>query len=127
MLGATSLAAGASIDTPFQVPVPSLGPPSLDATEVRVAWELRANLDVPGFDPSLALPVRVLQPISLLRAGVIDVAQFALFDEAGVGTDGLAGLLRLDPVPLCVGAPFRGTLTMTQRHRPARPNQRLAR
>lgn len=114
VLGATRLAAGASIDTPFQVPVPSLGPPSFDGTELNVTWELRANLDVPGFDPSIALPVRVLQPVALLRAGVIDVAQFALYDEAEVGAEGLAGSLRLEPMPLCCGAPFRGILTMTQ-------------
>lgn len=60
------------------------------------------------------LPVRVLQPVALLRAGVIDVAQFALYDEAEVGADGLAGSLRLEPMPLCAGAPFRGILTMTQ-------------
>jgi len=114
VLGATRLADGASLDTPFQVPVPSLGPPSFDGTELNVTWELRANLDVPGFDPTIVLPVRVLQPVALLRAGVIDVAQFALYDEAEVGADGLAGSLRLDPMPLCVGAPFRGTLTMTQ-------------
>lgn len=114
VLDATRLAGGASLDTPFQVPVPSLGPPSFDGTEVNVTWELRANLDVPGFDPSIVLPVRVLQPVALLRAGVIDVAQFALYDEAEVGAEGLAGSLRLEPMPLCVGAPFRGILTMTE-------------
>lgn len=113
LLGASRLAAGAMIETPFQVPVPSLGPPSFEGTELRVTWELRANLDVPGFDPSIVLPVRVGQPVALLRAGVIDVAQFALYDEAEVGADGLVGSLRLEPMPLCVGAPFRGTLTMT--------------
>lgn len=114
VLAATRLAAGTSIETPFQVPVPSLGPPSFDGTELNVTWELRANLDVPGFDPSLTLPVRVRQPVALLRAGVIDVAQFALYDEADLAADGLAGSLRLEPMPLCVGSPFRGTLTMTQ-------------
>lgn len=114
VLGAARLAAGVPLDTPFQVPVPSLGPASFDGTELNVTWELRANLDVPGFDPSIVLPVRVLQPVALLRAGVLDVAQFALYDEADVGADGLAGSLRLEPMPLCVGEPFRGTLTMTQ-------------
>lgn len=114
VLDATRLDAGAALDTPFEVPVPSLGPASFDGTELNVTWELRANLDVPGFDPSVVLPVRVRQPVALLRAGVIDVAQFALFDDADVAADGLAGALRLDPVPLCVGAPFRGTLTLTQ-------------
>ena len=64
------------------------------------------------FDPSVELPVHLLQPTSLLRAGVVDVAQFALFPEASVEADGLRGTLWLDPVPLCVGAPFRGRLTL---------------
>jgi len=94
------------------VPVPALGPATFEGTELRVDWEVRANLDVSGFDPKVELPVRVLQPTALLRAGVIDVAQFALFDEAAAGADGLAGAIRLEPVPLCVGEPFRGTLTL---------------
>jgi hypothetical protein len=113
VLGPMTLAPGARHDVPFQVPVPSLGPPTFEATELAVSWELRANLDIGGIDPSVDLPVRLLQPTSLLRAGVIDVAQFALFDEADVATDDLSGSIRLDPVPLCIGTPFRGELTIT--------------
>jgi hypothetical protein len=112
VLGLTSLAAGETREVAFQVPVPSLGPATFEGTELRVDWELRANLDVSGFDPGADLPVRILQPTSLLRAGVVDVAQFALFDEADVAAADLHGSIRLDPVPLCIGAPFRATVSM---------------
>jgi hypothetical protein len=112
VLGATSLAPGERREIPFQVPVPGLGPPTFEGTELAVSWELRANLDVGGIDPGVELPVRVLQPTSLLRAGVVGVAQFALFDEADVAAGDLAGSIRLEPVPLCVGAPFEGALTI---------------
>ena len=114
VLGPTSLGAGATREVPFQMPVPALGPASFDGTELRVDWVLRANLDVGGFDPDVELPVRVLQPTSLLRAGVVDVGQFALFDEADVGADDLGGSIRIEPAPLCIGAPFHGLLTLTQ-------------
>lgn len=112
VMGATQIDAGAQHDIAFQVPVPALGPATFDATELGVAWGLGANLDVAGFDPGVELPVRILQPTALLRAGVVDVAQFALFDEADAAADDLRASIRLDPVPLCVGSPFRGTLTM---------------
>ena len=112
ILGPTPFAAGEVRDVPFQLPVPSLGPPTFDGTEVRVDWEVRLNVDVPGFDPALTMPVRVLQPTALLRAGVLDVAEFALYPEAAVEADGLLGTIALDPVPLCVGAPFSGHLTL---------------
>jgi hypothetical protein len=112
VLDATILAAGEDRVVAFQVPVPSLGPATFEGTEFSVAWELRVNLDVGGLDPKVALPVRVLQPTALLRAGVVDVAQFALYDEAEVAADDLRGRIRLEPVPLCVGTPFRGTLIL---------------
>lgn len=112
ILGPTPFAAGEVRDVPFQLPVPSLGPPTFDGTEVRVDWEVRLNVDVPGFDPALTMPVRVLQPTALLRAGVLDVAEFALYPEAAVEADGLRGTIALDPVPMCVGAPFSGHLTL---------------
>ena len=70
------------------------------------------NLDVAGFDPSLVLPVRIHQPTALLRAGVIRVAEFALYPEADASTEGFTGSVWLDPSPLCVGAPFTGRLTL---------------
>ena len=113
VLGPTSLGAGETRDIPFQIPVPSLGPASFEGTELRVEWELWANLDVGGFDPNVVLPVWLLQPTSLLRAGVVGVAQFALYEEADGAAGGLAGSIRLEPVPLCIGAPFEGALTLT--------------
>lgn len=112
LLGPTALGTGESREIPFEVPVPGLGPPTFEGTELKVEWSLRLNLDVPMFDPAVELPVHLLQPTSLLRAGVVDVAQFALYPEASVETEELRGTLWLDPVPLCVGAPFRGRLTL---------------
>jgi hypothetical protein len=112
VLGATTFSGGETCEIPFQIPVPSLGPPSFDGTELRVDWELRLNVDVPGFDPEVVLPVVLLQPTALLRAGVIDVGEFALYPEADAEADGLTGSITMDPVPLCVGAPFSGKLTL---------------
>ena len=112
LLGPTSIAAGEVREIPFQLPVPELGPPTFDGQELRVDWELRANLDVPGFDPKVSLPVFILQPTALLRAGVIDIGQFALWSDATVEADGIRGSITLDPAPLRVGAPFRGRLSL---------------
>ena len=112
-LPATSLGPGESRVVDVQLPVPSLGPPTFEATEFAVAWEVRATLDVPGFDHEVILPVRILQPTAALRAGTVDVGQFALWDSADVAADGMTGTVRLEPVPLCLGAPFRGELALT--------------
>ncbi|MGZ8437192.1 MAG: hypothetical protein ACXWXR_01465 [Candidatus Limnocylindrales bacterium] len=111
-LGPTSIAPGEVREVPFQVPVPELGPPTFDGQELRVDWELQANLDVPGFDPKISLPVLLLQPTALLRAGVIDLAQFALWPDAAVEADGIRGSINLEPVPLCIGAAFHGRLSL---------------
>ena len=58
------------------------------------------------------LPVVLLQPTALLRAGVIDIGEFALYPEADAEADGMTGSIEIDPVPLCVGAPFHGKLTV---------------
>lgn len=113
VLGSTRFARGDSREVPFQLPVPALGPPSFDATEFRLDWHVRVNLDVPGFDPILEMPVRVHQPTALLRAGVVPVAEFALYPEADAEADGFEGSVLLDPSPLCVGAPFTGRITLT--------------
>jgi len=115
-LGPTTFRAGETRVVPFRLPVPALGPPTLEATEVAVGWEVRVNLDVPGFDPLLVLPVWVHQPTALLRAGVIRVAEFALYPEADAAADGFDGSVWLDPSPLCIGAPFTGRLTLESDH-----------
>jgi len=110
VLGATALAAGETRDLPFQLPVPGLGPATFEGTELRVDWTISAHLDIPGFDPTVVLPVVVLQPTALLRAGVVTVAEFALYAAADGEADGIGASIWLDPSPLCVGAPFKGRL-----------------
>ena len=112
VLGPTTFSPGETRTVAFQVPVPGLGPPTFEATELAVTWEIRVNLDVSFFDPILVVPVRIHQPTALLRAGVIRVAEFALYPEADASTEGFAGSVWLDPSPLCVGAPFTGRLTL---------------
>jgi hypothetical protein len=112
LLGPTTLAAGETRELPFQLPVPALGPPSFHATELRVEWTVRANLDVPGFDPKIEMPVVVLQPTALLRAGVVTVAEFALYPAAEGEAEGIKGSIWLDPSPLCVGTAFKGRLDL---------------
>lgn len=110
--GPLALAAGEVHDLPFQVPVPGLGPATFMGTELRVDWTLEANLDVPGFDPGIAMAVLVLQPTALLRAGVVTVPEFALYPAAEGEADGIRGSIWLDPSPLCVGAAFKGRLDL---------------
>ena len=112
VLGPVTLAAGETREVPFQLPVPGLGPATFEGTELRVDWEISANLDVAGFDPGVSLPVLLLQPTALLRAGVVTVAQFALYPAADGAGDGISGSIWLDPSPLCVGAPFKGRLDL---------------
>jgi hypothetical protein len=75
------------------------------------ARSLEVKLDIPGFDPDVTADVVVLQPTGLLRAGVIDVGQFALFPSADADGGDARGSIALDPVPLCLGAPFGGLVS----------------
>lgn len=105
--------AGRTVEFPLELPVPPLGPATLEGTVSRLTWHLEVKTDVPGgFDHTLTTDVIVLQPTALLRAGVIDVGQFALFNSADVAANGAHGAINLNPMPLCVGAPFRGQLTV---------------
>ena len=110
--GPLTVAAGETREFPFELPVPALGPASFMGTELKVEWTLEANLDVRGFDPAVAMPVLILQPTALLRAGVVTVAEFALYPAAEGEADGIRGSIWLDPSPLCVGSPFRGRLDL---------------
>jgi hypothetical protein len=110
-LGAVTLASGEQRELPISIPVPPLGPATLEATVAGVTWVLEAKLDVPsGFDSSLEVPVRIHQPTALLRAGVVRVGQFALWESAGGGGEDAAGELELLPMPLCLGQAFEGQL-----------------
>jgi hypothetical protein len=95
------------------LPIPPLGPATFEATVSRLAWKLEVKLDVPGFDPSIDVDIVVLQPTGLLRAGVIDVGEFALYASADAESNGARAAISLDPVPLCIGAPFGGLLSIS--------------
>jgi SpoOM protein len=113
LAGPARHAAGESLELRIEVPVPPLGPATLEATVSRLTWRLEVKLDVPGFDPDVTADVVVLQPTALLRAGVVDVAQFALFGSADVDGGDARGSIALDPVPLCIGSAFRGRLSVS--------------
>jgi hypothetical protein len=110
---AGSFAEGQPLEFSLELPIPPLGPATFEATVSRLAWKLEVKLDVPGFDPSIEVPIVVLQPTGLLRAGVIDVGQFALFPSAEATSDGSRAAIALEPVPLCIGAAFGGLLSIT--------------
>ena len=110
---AGGFAEGQALEFSLELPVPPLGPATFEATVSRLAWKLEVKLDVPGFDPSIEVPIVVLQPTGLLRAGVIDVRQFALFPSAEATSDGSRAAIALDPVPLCIGATFGGLLSIS--------------
>ena len=108
-----SLEPGERRELAFEVPVPPLGPATLEATVSRLTWDVEIKLDRPnGFDSAIVVPVRVLQPTALLRAGVVDVAEFALYEAADSATDVARGTVEIKPMPICVGAPLDGRLTI---------------
>jgi hypothetical protein len=112
LAGPSRFAAGETRDFRIEVPVPPLGPATLEATVAALTWRLEVKLDVSGFDPDVTAEVVVLQPTALLRSGAIDVGQFALFPSADAGGGDAQGSIALDPVPLCLGAPFGGLVSV---------------
>ncbi len=107
------LAPGETRTHDFQLPVPGLGPATLEADVAGVSWTVEAKLDIQGGrDSSIEVPVRILQPTALLRAGVVHVGEFALFEAADAQAGGVAGSIHIEPVPLVPGQPFRGSLTL---------------
>ena len=112
LAGPASYAAGESKEFALELPVPPLGPATFDATVAALRWKVEVKVDIPGFDPDVTADVAVFQPTALLRAGVVDVGQFALFSSADVANDGASGSIALDPVPLCLGTTFSGHLAI---------------
>ena len=110
--GPGSHGAGDTRDFRLELPIQPLGPATFEATVSRLTWRLEVKLDVPGFDPSIETDVVVLQPMGLLKAGVIDVAEFALWPSADAASDGARASIALDPVPLCIGGRFGGRLSI---------------
>ncbi len=107
------LTAGETRELDIQIPVPGLGPATLEADVAGASWTVEAKLDIEGGrDSSIEVPVRVLQPTALLRAGVVHVGEFALFEAADAQAGGVGGSIQVDPVPLVPGQPFRGRLTL---------------
>ena len=111
--GPLTLTAGETRTFDVELPVPGLGPATLDAETAGVAWGLEAKLDVgSGRDPAIDVPVAIAQPVALLRAGVVRVGQFALFDAADAAHGDISGEIALDPAPLVCGEPFTGRLVL---------------
>jgi hypothetical protein len=111
--GPLRLAPGESRSFGVSLPVPPLGPATLDGREASMTWALEAKLDIPnGTDSALEVPMRVVQPVALLRAGVVHVGEFALYEDADARGGGVAGSVELDPVPLVAGESFRGRLVL---------------
>ncbi len=111
--GPLELDAGDTREVAFQLPAPALGPPTVVAEMAGIDWSVEAKLDIEGRkDSSLEAPVRLVQPVALLRAGVVRVGEFALYPSADVAGGGLTGSIALDPVPLGAGSPFTGRVTL---------------
>ena len=116
--GPLVLAPGGIVELPVEIPVPPLGPASLEAEVEGLTWEIGVEIDRPGgLDPGLVAPVRVLQPTALLRAGVVHVGEFALYEAADSAVGEASATVEIKPMPICVGMPFTGRLTM-EIHRP---------
>lgn len=107
------LAAGATLEREFELPVPPLGPASLEADVVRLEWTVRAGLDIEGgFDSDIGRPVRVAQPTALLRVGAVRLGAFALYEGADVAASEVGGTVLLEPMPLVCGEPFGGSVAI---------------
>ena len=114
--GPLNLAAGETRTFDVSLPVPELGPATLEATEAGASWTVEAKLDIASAsDSSIEVPVWIVQPIALLRAGVVHVGEFALYEGADAVAGEVTGSIKLDPAPLVAGASFTGTLTLVPR------------
>lgn len=112
------LDAGQPFERTFELPVPPLGPASLEADDLGVDWTIEAKLDIDdGFDSRIERAVAVAQPGALLHAGVIRLGEFALYDSVEVGDGEVTGSIELHPCPLVCGQAFAGSASV----RAARP------
>jgi hypothetical protein len=110
---ALTLTPGEARTFDFELPGPSLGPPTVEAEVAGVTWWVEAKLDIEGgFDSSIEAPVRVVQPTSLLRAGVVRTGALGLYGVAEVTGEPISGTIILDPVPLVAGESFTGLVTL---------------
>jgi hypothetical protein len=111
--GPLRLEAGQPFERAFELPVPPLGPASLEADDVGLDWTIEAKLDIDdSFDSRIERPVAVAQPTALLHAGVVRLGEFALYDSVDLGGGDIAGSIQMRPAPLVCGEPFTGTATV---------------
>lgn len=113
LAGPGTLAAGQPVAWSWTFHVPDLGPASFEGEVLRCDWELAISVDLPmARDAGLRLPIHVAQPTALLRAGIVDAGQYALFEEAPANVDAHPAQVRIEPVPLCIAEPYRGAVTV---------------
>jgi hypothetical protein len=114
--GPLRLGRGETRSFDVEIPVPAMGPASLDAEVAGVEWELEVKLDIDGgLDSAIDVPIVILQPTALLRAGVVRVGEFDLYEAVDSAADEAAGTIELDPVPLVCGEPFTARLHLRLR------------
>ncbi len=111
--GPTRFIAGQTETWHVTFDVPGLGPATFEGEELRCTWTLSAVIDIAlAIDERIDQSVPVAQPTALLRAGVIDVDQYGLFEEAPVNLDAHPAQVRLKPVPINLQAAFSGGFTV---------------
>jgi hypothetical protein len=94
----TTLSAGETFETDFNLPAPRLGPPSAHMGSAILAWALDARWDISmGGDERVSALVDVKQNIDYLRSGAVRLEAGALFDAWSVG-DGTIAVSPLPPV-----------------------------
>ena len=100
-----------------EIPVPALGPATLDAEVAGVRWELEAKLDIASdMDSAIDIPIVLLQPDRAPGAPAWSgPAEFDLFEAADSAVGEATGSIELDPVPLVCGDPFSGRLRLQLR------------
>jgi len=92
----TTLAAGQTFETDFNLPAPRLGPVSAHMGSAVLAWALDAQWDISmGGDERVSALVEVKQNIDYLRSGAVQLANGAMFDVFAVGD----GSIAVKPLP----------------------------
>jgi hypothetical protein len=95
----TTLAAGQTFETDFNLPAPRLGPPSAHMGSELLAWALDAKWDISmGGDERVSALVDVKQNIDYLRSGAVRLDAGALFDSWSVAE----GTIAVSPIPPAV-------------------------
>jgi hypothetical protein len=94
-----NLEPGATIEAPFAVPAPRLGPPSAHLGESIIAWVLEVRWDIAmGSDHFVAAYLPIAQHPDLLRAGVGKQGGMSMMAGVPVG-DAMIGVTSPLPVP----------------------------